>query len=39
LMKFERIAGEFKIGWIYLLIVIAAFVYIRMMIYNGISFG
>lgn len=39
LMKFERIGGEFKIGWVYLLVTIAAFVYIRMMLYNGISFG
>jgi len=39
LMKFERIGGEFKVGWIYLVVVIAAFIYIRIMIYNGISFG
>ena len=39
MMKFERIGGEFKIAWIYILITIAAFIYIRMMIYNGISFA
>jgi len=39
MMKFERIGGELKIVWIYLLITIAAFMYIRMMIYDGINFG
>lgn len=39
MMKFERIGGEFNVGWVYLLITIAAFVYIRMFIYEGISFG
>ncbi|MCD4731016.1 MAG: hypothetical protein K8R74_10470 [Bacteroidales bacterium] len=39
MMKFERIGGAFKIAWIYILITIAAFMYIRMIIYHGISFG
>lgn len=39
MMKFERIGGDFKIAWIYLVVTIAAFIYIRMMIYDGISFG
>ncbi len=39
MMKFERVSGEFKVGWVYLLVAIAAFIYIRMMIYNGISYG
>ena len=39
MMKFDRVGGEFNIGWVYLLITIAAFVYIRMLIYEGISFG
>lgn len=39
MMKFERVGGEIRIGWIYLFITIAAFIYIRMMIYPGINFG
>ncbi len=39
MMKFDRISGEFKIAWIYIFVTIAALIYIRMVIYNGISFG
>lgn len=39
MMKFERVGGELNIGWVYLFITIAAFIYIRMMIYDGINFG
>jgi hypothetical protein len=39
MMKFERIAGNMKMAWAYLLLAIAAFVFIRMFIYDGISYG